>query len=189
METQMQRKLLVVLDGGPLDMHVASQAVVLARERRAELRVLYVVCPPPELHGEVIPTGAGLPVMVQEPLAPTAEDSAVSVLERVRSLAESTGVYARVRRLEHPSPAKEIAHQAWTHGCEWILVAVHSDSLWQRLCGRSLNSELLALSKVPVLFCTEDTQRGGRQAFSPAGMHARLRRMELRERRAREFND
>lgn len=184
----MQRKLLVVLDGGPLDMHVASQAVVLARERRAELRVLYV-CPPPVPMGEVIPTGTGLPVMVLDPTEPTVTDSAFSVLERVRALAESAGVHARVRRLEHPSPAREITHQAWTHGCEWILVAVHSDSLWQRLCGRSLNSELLAWSKVPVLFCTEDTQRGGRLAKGPAGMQARLRRMELRERRAREFND
>lgn len=184
----MQRKLLVVLDGGLLDMHVASQAVVLARERRAELRVLYV-CPPPVPMGEVIPTETDLPVMVLAPMEPTVTDRAVSVLERVRALAESAGVYARVRRLEHPNPAREITHQAWTHGCEWILVAVHSDSLWQRLCGKSLNSELLALSKVPVLFCTEDTQRGSRLAYSPAGMHARLRRMELRERRAREFND
>ena len=184
----MQRKLLVVLDGGPLDMHVASQAVVLALERRAELRVLYV-CPPAVPHGEVLPIGAGLPVMVHDPIEPMSTDGVVSVLERVRSLAESAGVYARVRRLEHPSPAKEITHQARTHGCEWILVAVHSDSLWQRLCGKSLNTELLALSKVPVLFCTEDTQRGGRLATSAAGMHARLRRIEQRERRAREFND
>lgn len=184
----MQKKLLVVLDGGPLDMHVASRAIVLARERRADLRVLYV-CPPPVPLGEVIPTDAGI-VVVPEPPGSGEGDPAINALEKVRAMAESAGVHARVRRLEHPSPAKEITHQAWTHGCEWILVAVHSDSLWQRLCGKSLNAELLALSKVPVLFCTEDTQRSGRMATtSPAGLHARLRRIELRERRARELND
>lgn len=184
----MLRKLLVVLDGGPLDMHVASRAIALACERRADLRVLYV-CPPPVAQGEVVPSGAGIPLMVQAPQEISADCPADAVLERVRALAESAGVHARVRRLEHSNPAREITQQAWTHGCEWILVAVHSDSLWQRLCGKSLNAELLALSKVPVLFCTEDIQRGGRIGPHRAGIHARLRRLESRERRAREFND
>lgn len=184
----MQRKLLVILDGGPLDMHVASQAIVLARERRADLRVLYV-CPPLVAQGEVIAVGTDIPAPLSGAPSTVEESSAVAVLERVRTLAESAGVHARVRPLDHPSPAKELTHQAWVHGCEWILVAVHSDSFWQRLCGKSLNAELLALSKVPILFCTEDTRRGSRMATSPAGMHARLRRMVLRERRTRDLND
>ncbi len=181
----MQRKLLVVLDGGPLDWQVVTDALELADERRAALRCVYV-CPPAGVAGEVLPVAADMAVVLPDVGAPGPQvHSGEDTLARVTALAEELGLAVRTRVLCHADPAQEIVYQATSQGCEWILVAVHGDNLWQRLTGTSLNQQLLALSKVPVLFCTPIAGRLPRKR----GMQSRMRRWESRERRERERND
>lgn len=185
----MHRKLMVVLDGGPRDADVAAQAVTLAREWRADLRAVYICLP-------LVLVGEGLAAVslaasgeAQASLRDAVQAEGKAVLERVCALGASVGVYVWAQLLEHPEPVKEVAQQAWRHSCEWIVAAVHSDSLWARLCGTSFTDQLLAVSRVPVLFCTKDGGRRGRQSVIYAGLRARSRRMEQWERRRDEAND
>ncbi|MGQ0708766.1 MAG: universal stress protein [Rhodoferax sp.] len=185
----MHRKLMVVLDGGPSDADVAAQAIALARERRADLRAVYI-CLPLVLVGEGL-AAASLAASSesQASLRDAVQAEGKAVLERVCTLGAGVGVYVRAQLLEHPEPVKEVARLAWRHGCEWIVAAVHSDSAWARLCGTSFTDQLLAVSRVPVLFCTQDPRHMGRRSVAHAGLRARAHRLEQRERRTDEAND
>lgn len=188
----MPGKLLVVLDGGPLDMEVAVQAIAMAKEQDAQLRVVYVCVVAPELDN-VVAVAEGFPV-VGATLDHRAEQAKQAeqgdrVLADVRTLAQAANVMVRGRLLESADPIHEVQHQAWVHRCDLIVVAVHSDSLWQRVCGTSFTAQMLLQSRVPVMFCPPGANQKGNTGLFKAGLRARYRRRERNERRRHESND
>lgn len=186
----MPGKLLVVLDGGSLDMEVAVQAVVMAKEQGAQLRVVYLCVPPPAPLESVVVVAEGVPLMAaSQELAADQAAHGHRVLAKVRALAEDAGVMVRIRLVESTDPVREVAQQAWVHQCELIVVAVHSDSLWQRVWGTSFTAQLLAKARVPVLFCPPGRASPGRVRLHKAGLRASYRRLGRDLRRNEEDND
>lgn len=188
----MPGKLLVVLDGGQLDMEVAVQAIAMAKEQDAQLRVVYVCASAPVLD-TVVAVAEGFPLVetTQDHSAIQAKQAEQGhrALADVRALAQAANVMIRVRLLESADPIQEVQRHAWVHQCDLIVVAVHSDSLWQRVCGTSFTAQLLSQSRVPVLFCPQGANQKGSTGLFKAGLRARYRRRERNERRRHESND
>lgn len=138
-------KILMPTDGSDLSLAAAARAVELARLAAAPLLLVHVLEPYPY-------TGIGAASMagLQEYLAKGHQEAAAA-FDRVRELAEGSGVVIESAVLEGGSPAEQIVEAARSSGADQIVMASHGRTGVVRLVLGSVAGQVLELSKVPVL--------------------------------------
>jgi nucleotide-binding universal stress UspA family protein len=141
----MFQKIVMPTDGSDVSLLAAERAVELARLARGALLVVHVVEPYP-YSGIGAASSAGL----NEHLA-QARTLAAAAFDRVRLLAERSGVAIETAMLEGDRPAEQIVEAARTAGADQIVMASRGRTGAARLLLGSVAARVLELSPVPVL--------------------------------------
>ena len=141
----MFEKILMPTDGSDVSLAAAERAVELARLARASLLVVYVQEPYPYTG-----IGAASSTGLNEHLA-QGHRHAAAAFDRVRPLAQASGVQLETAVLEGDTPAEQIVEAARRSGADPIVMASRGRTGVSRLLLGSVAAKVLELSPVPVL--------------------------------------
>ncbi|EDY38824.1 universal stress protein [Cyanobium sp. PCC 7001] len=140
--------LLVPTDGSDLSGKAVDQAVALARQLGARLRILHVQSNFPVSLvgvGELVDTSA------IEALMEAARTQTEQILAAARQVAEAGGVPVEVVKRLSSQPAEAIVEEARSQGCDLIVMASHGRRGLEGLLLGSETQRVLTQSPCPVL--------------------------------------
>jgi len=145
----MYRKLLIATDGSQLAGKAVEQGINLAKETNASIVFVTVTAmwSPSEMTGEVT-SGRVNPMQHYEDSVAAA---AKKVLDAAVKKAEGAGLKAEGVHVADEGTAQGVVETAEKRGCDLILMATHGRRGLNRLLLGSETTEVLHLSKVPVL--------------------------------------
>lgn len=138
-------KILLPTDGSDIAFAAAERAVALAKLGGAGLHVVFVLEPYPYSG-----IGAANSAGAQEYLA-DAQRQATEALDRIRALAQVTGVTLSAETVESSSPAEQIVETARRYGADLIVMGSHGRTGVARVVLGSVADKVLRLSPVPVM--------------------------------------
>jgi nucleotide-binding universal stress UspA family protein len=140
--------LLVPTDGSDLSGKAVDEAVALARQLGARLRILHVQSNFPVSLvgvGELVDTSA------IEALMEAARTQTEQILAAARQVAEAGGVPVEVVKQLGSQPAEAIVEEARSQGCDLIVMASHGRRGLEGLLLGSETQRVLTQSPCPVL--------------------------------------
>jgi nucleotide-binding universal stress UspA family protein len=137
----MYRHILIPTDGSEL----AEHGVALAKSLGAEVSVIFVVEPFPEMTGRFLETVARYVELRKE--------QAKSVLDRAANAAKEAGVSCETIQVENTHPHQGIIAAAEDKGCDLIVISSHGRSGLSALLIGSVTNKVLTHANTPVLVC------------------------------------
>jgi len=146
----MHKSFLVTTDGSELAQRGVEHGIRLAKEAGAKVTIIIVTERFPT-HGPVSGLGVAVDAGDLATWKTARDEYATGVLTKARALADEIGVPAEVVHVSGAAPAESIVETAAARGCDLIVMASHGRRGIGRLLLGSQSSEVLALSKVPVL--------------------------------------
>jgi nucleotide-binding universal stress UspA family protein len=147
----MFRHILVATDGSDLAGRAVDTALSLAKDIGARVTAVNVT----ELWSatEMTSKAGRFDKHPVEEYEARAQSSAQKILTVVRDRAEAAGVKCQTLHIADKRPAEGIVAAAEEQGCDVIVMATHGRRGLQRLVLGSQASEVITLSKMPVLIC------------------------------------
>lgn len=152
----MYKKILVPIDGSPTADRGLNEAIRLAKNQRAAMRLLHVV------DGMILAPYAET-AMYNKDLQQALEEQGRDVLKRAKAEVRKQGV--RVNTVLHTGlapVAKIIVQQAKAWRADVIVLGTHGRRGFQRLVMGSDAESVVRSSPVPVLLVSSRTERGRR---------------------------
>jgi nucleotide-binding universal stress UspA family protein len=146
----MYKNFLITTDGSDLAQRGVEHGTRLAAEAGAKVTIMIVTERFPT-HGTVAGLGIAVEAGDLDAWKAARDDYATGVLGKARALADELKVPAEVVHVPGAAPAESIVEVATDRGCDLIVMASHGRRGIGRLLLGSQASEVLALSKVPVL--------------------------------------
>ncbi len=141
------KTILVAVDLSPVSSKILKEAIVLAEELSAKIKLLHVIPPV----SSAVPVGSSME-MVSVPLPLSAEEIAEvkSQLNQLAASASSSKVQIETC-LKEASPVQEIKHQAETSDVTFLVLGSHGHGGLYHLFNGSVVTELLKQSSKPVM--------------------------------------
>lgn len=142
----MYRKILVPVDGSPTSARGLREALALAKDQRAKVRLVHVV-------DEGLAIGVAEAGMAFEELVEGLVKSGRAILERARRSAERQGVRAEAvlyEKMAGPA-ADSILRDARKWGADLIVMGTHGRRGLRRVVLGSDAEQVLRMTTVPVL--------------------------------------
>ncbi|WP_170480779.1 universal stress protein [Ruegeria arenilitoris] len=145
----MYKKILIATDGSELAQRAVEQGISLAKSLNASVMFVTVteLWSPLEMAGAA-ELGSQDAVRGYEDAA---AQSAKEILKQANELAASAGIASETRHIADRRPAEGILDTAELYDCELIVMASHGRRGLQKMLVGSQTSEVIALSKRPVL--------------------------------------
>ena len=141
----MYRHILIPTDGSELAEHGVAHGLALARSLGAQVSIIFVVEPFPELTGRSLET-LGRYIELRK-------EQAMSVLDRAEKMAGEAGVSCETIQVENTQPHQGIIAAAEDKGCDLIVMSSHGRSGLSVLLIGSVTNKVLTHAKTPVLVC------------------------------------
>jgi nucleotide-binding universal stress UspA family protein len=146
----MYTHFLISTDGSDFANRGVEHGTRLAKEAGAKVTLVIVTERYPT-HGMAVGLGVAVNAGDLATWERARDDYAAEVLAKARALADELGVPADVVHVPGASPAESIVHTAADHGCDLIVMASHGRRGLGRFLLGSQATEVLSLSKIPVL--------------------------------------
>jgi len=145
----MYKRILIATDGSDLAGHAVEHGLHLANSVGANVVFLTVteLWPPLEMAGEAAFGELDAIKAYEDAAARSAEE----VLKGAAAQAASIGVVSENRHVKYRKPAEGILDTAELEDCDLIVMASHGRRGLQKMLIGSQTSEVIALSKRPVL--------------------------------------
>jgi nucleotide-binding universal stress UspA family protein len=141
----MYRHILIPTDGSELAEHGLAHGLALAKSLGAQVSIIFVVEPFPEMTGRSLET-LGRYIELRK-------EQAMSVLDRAAKTAKEAGVSCETVQVENAQPHQGIIAAAEDKGCDLIVMSSHGRSGLSMLLIGSVTNKVLTHAKTPVLVC------------------------------------
>jgi nucleotide-binding universal stress UspA family protein len=146
----MYRRILAATDGSPTSELALAQAIGLAHDSGAALRIAHVLD-----YGPVEWAMAGGYALDVTPMIDAMRDSGRKTLEQAAALAHDNGVVAETALFDQPSAALRVAETLADEARRWdadqIVLGTHGRRGFSHLLIGSVAESVLRLADVPVL--------------------------------------
>lgn len=146
----MYKHILVATDGSELANKGLEQAIGLAKMLDAKVTIVTVTDLFPS-YGIVVAPGLSTSPEIFEDYRESMAEQAKAIVQQALGKARDAGLQAEGLHIENQSPAVGIVEAAETHQTDLIVIASHGRRGVNKLLLGSQASEVLSLSKVPVL--------------------------------------
>jgi nucleotide-binding universal stress UspA family protein len=141
----MYRHILIPTDGSELAEHGVAHGLALAKSVGAQVSIIFVVEPFPEMTGRSLET-LGRYIELRK-------EQAMSVLDRAAKTAKEAGVACETVQVENAQPHQGIIAAAEDKGCDLIVMSSHGRSGLSMLLIGSVTNKVVTHAKTPVLVC------------------------------------
>lgn len=143
----MYRHILVAVDGSPTSDRALTEALALAREQRAVLRLVHVI--------DTMPPIAGLELIDVEGFRKAIQESGEQVLERARAQVAAAGLGVDTRLIDLTTTGTRIATQIVAEAKNWpadlIVLGTHGRRGLDHLLLGSVAEGVTRIAGTPLL--------------------------------------
>ena len=144
----MYSKILVALDGSDTSLHALQQAIELARNLSATLRIVHVV------DMNWLPLGPELAIDI-EAISAVRRSAGEKILAAARETAQKAGLEAESTLMETETPTQHVAETVAKEASRWpadlVVLGTHGRRGFERMLLGSVAEGMARRSPVPVL--------------------------------------
>lgn len=144
----MYSKILVALDGSDTSLHALQQAIELARNLSATLRIVHVV------DMNWLPLGPELAIDI-EAISAVRRSAGEKILAAARETAQKAGLEAESTLMETETPTQHVAETIAKEASRWpadlVVLGTHGRRGFERMLLGSIAEGMARRSPVPVL--------------------------------------
>ena len=146
----MYKKILIPVDGSKLSKDSAEQGIIFAKEKNAEIIILFIK----QSFGSLLGfDGANAGYLRRSAITyeETMTIEAEKITNEVKELADGAGVKNKIIISSNFHPADGIIEVSENESCDLIFIPTHGRSGLKKLVLGSVASKVITLSKIPVL--------------------------------------